>query len=144
MILASASLIGAPNALIIFVTWACHKAAVRNGEVPAPRRGGPRPAAVARHFDRVDTVAAVPGDAPDANRSHPHTCAIYGIGDQRVHHDLGDWRIDCRFLGGEARDQRKPAERDAIGGLHPESGFRLGYRLDRCDVLHPISAGPAR
>src|SRR5205809_1378744 len=46
-------------------------------EILAQRRGGPRPAAVARHFDRVDTVAAVPGDAPDANRSHPHICAIY-------------------------------------------------------------------
>src|SRR5262249_18914962 len=62
-------------------------------EILAQRCGDPSLAAVARRLDPADAVAAVPGDAADGGRSHPHVRAVRGIGHQRVHHHLGDRRI---------------------------------------------------
>src|SRR5262245_28985325 len=114
-------------------------------DILAQRCRDPGRAAVARYLDRADAIAAVPGDAADGDRSaRLHRRALGRFGDQRVHYDLGDRRIGRRLLRGEARHQRKPAERDAIGRAHPEPAFRLGQSRDRGQVLHPIGAGPAR
>src|SRR5262245_46174237 len=114
-------------------------------DILAQRRCDPGRAAVARHLDRADAVAGVPGDAADGDRSaRLQVRALGGLGDQRVHHDLGDRRVDRRLLRGEACHQRKAAERDTIGRTHPEPAFRLGQSRDRGQVLHPVGAGPSR
>src|SRR5262249_59673792 len=50
-------------------------------EILAQPRRYPSLAAVARHLDRADPVAAVPGDAADGNRSLFHVRAVRRIGD---------------------------------------------------------------
>ena len=65
-------------------------------------------------------------------------------GYQRVHHHLGNRRVDFGFLRDEARHQSKFAGRNSVGRFHPEAVERFCHRLYRCDVLDPVGTGPAR
>ena len=60
--------------------------------------------------------------------------------DQRVHHHFRDRCVGRCVLRSETGDQREFAQWDAVGRVHPEPAFRLGHRLDRGDMLHPIGS----
>src|ERR1041385_6863387 len=93
-------------------------------EILAERRRLPGLAAVGRHLDGADAVAAVPGDA--ANRgARSHLGAVGVAGDQRVDHDLGDRRVGRGLL----RDKAPPWEtcRPAPDRLRPSRNWSRAW-----------------
>src|SRR5215472_2904429 len=112
-------------------------------EVRAKRGVAPRAPAVGGDVHLRDAATAVPGDPLHLERtSHGHLLAAGETGDERIHHHFRDRLVDIGHLRNKAVDDRKLAERNAVGSLDPEAVEGLGDRIDRADVLHPIGAGP--